>query len=169
MKLGPLKFVEAGVRHLRSGQAAAIQLDNEQTIGSVGRLADNVAAAYKFRQAVYVAELNLSTLLGSGGKPVQYKMLARYPSIMRDVTLLVSRSITLADLIGSIRDQATPEFRDVKLVGTYEGSNIPVEQRSVTLRLEYRSDERTLRDDEVEEMHRQVIAVVTQKFEAALH
>lgn len=168
MKLGRLNFVAADVKHLRPGQAAAIQLGDYQPVGSIGRLADNVASAYKFRQAVYVAELNLSALLGSGERPVQYKTLARFPSIIRDVTLLVARNITLADLIGSIRDQAIPDCRDVKLVGTYEGSNIPVDQRSVTLRLEYRSEERTLRDDEVEEMHRQLIDVVTKKFAAAL-
>ncbi len=140
-----------------------------KAIGSIGRLADNIASAYKFRQAVYVAELNLSALLGSEERAVQYKTLARYPAIVRDVTLLVARNTTLADLISAVKDQGVEECRAVQLVGTYDGSNIPEDQRSITLRLEYRADDRTLRDDEVEEIHRRVIDVVTQKFGAVLH
>ena len=54
-------------------------------------------------------------------------------------------------------------------MGTYEGKNIPEDQRSVTLRMEYRSDERTLRDDEVEERHRELIDSLLNKFSAKLH
>jgi len=56
-----------------------------------------------------------------------------------------------------------------EVVGTYAGANIPEDQRSITLRLEYRADDRTLRDEEVEAMHRQLVAVLMQKSGAALH
>ena len=51
------------VRHLREGQSARIKLGDGTDIGSIGRLAENVAASYKFRQPVYVLELDLSALL----------------------------------------------------------------------------------------------------------
>jgi phenylalanyl-tRNA synthetase beta chain len=52
------------------------------------------------------------------------------------------------------------------LVGTFEGGNIPSSKRSVTLRLEYRSDERTLRDDEVEAYHSRLTAALLETFAA---
>jgi phenylalanyl-tRNA synthetase beta chain len=55
------------------------------------------------------------------------------------------------------------------LVGTYEGENIPANKRSITLRLEYRAEERTLRDEEVEERHRGLIDSLLKKFDAELH
>jgi phenylalanyl-tRNA synthetase beta chain len=51
-------------------------------------------------------------------------------------------------------------------VGTFEGGNIPWSKRSVTLRLEYRSDERTLRDEEVEERHAQLTSSLLDTFSA---
>jgi phenylalanyl-tRNA synthetase beta chain len=54
-------------------------------------------------------------------------------------------------------------------VGTYEGSNIPDDKRSITLRIEYRSDERTLRDEEVEERHRSLVDSLVQELDAELH
>jgi phenylalanyl-tRNA synthetase beta chain len=54
-------------------------------------------------------------------------------------------------------------------VGTYEGANIPEDKRAVTLRIEYRSDERTLRDEEVEERHRALIDSLLHQYSAQLH
>jgi phenylalanyl-tRNA synthetase beta chain len=169
LNIAPLRFAPGSVKHLRAGQTALVQLKDGQTIGSIGRLADSIAGPYKFRQPVYVAEVNFSALPASDVTSVQYKPLARYPSIVRDVTLLVGRDTTFAGLSEAVREQRVEECRDVQLVGVYEGPNIPEEKRSITLRVEYRSDDRTLRDDEVEEIHRRLVAAVAQKFAAQLH
>jgi phenylalanyl-tRNA synthetase beta chain len=163
MRFGPLNFVSGDEVHLKQGQTASIELGGK-LIGSIGRLSEKISAIFKFRQPVYVAELSLSSLLASAEWNVQYQPLARYPSVVRDVTLLVSRRTTLAELMLAVRDHKVQGCRDVKLVGTYEGANIPADQRSVTLRLEYRADDRTLRDEEVEEMHGQIVDRLTREF-----
>ena len=104
MRLGPLSFESGAVKHLREGQTAAIKLDGKM-IGSLGRLSESVAMAYKFRQPVYVAELDLTALLASEERPVQYQPLARYPAVVRDVSLLVERDVTFADLIQTVMDE----------------------------------------------------------------
>ncbi|MCU1265831.1 MAG: phenylalanyl-tRNA synthetase, beta subunit, non-spirochete bacterial [Acidobacteria bacterium] len=167
-RFGPLQFEKVSARHLREGQTAAIKLHGE-VIGSLGRLSESVAASYKFRQAVYVGELDLTAFLASAERPVLYRPLARYPGVSRDVTFLVSRDVAFADLLQAVLDDKEAECRKVQLVGVYEGANIPEDKRSITLRFEYRSDERTLRDDEVEERHRSLVAKLAQKFNAELH
>jgi phenylalanyl-tRNA synthetase beta chain len=169
MKLGPLSFQKANVKHLRDGQAATITLANGTAIGNIGRLAESIAGSYKFRQAVYVAELDLTALLGSTGRSTQYAPLPRYPAVVRDVTLLVGRDVTFRDLVQAIDSQAIADYQGVELVGVYEGENIPEDQRSITLRMEYRSDDGTLRDEEVEQQHRGLIDSLLIKFNAKLH
>jgi phenylalanyl-tRNA synthetase beta chain len=168
MRLGSLEFESGQVKHLRTGQSAAIKL-NGAVIGSLGRLSEAIAVAYKFRQAVYVGELDLTALLASEERAVVYRSLARYPAVSRDVTFLVNRDVTFAALIQTAMADRVSECRNVQLVGVYEGSNIPEDKRSITLRFEYRSDERTLRDDEVEERHRSIVASLAQSFNAGLH
>jgi phenylalanyl-tRNA synthetase beta chain len=168
-KLGPLVFSNANLKHLREGQAARIALPDGAAIGSIGRLAESIATAYKFRQPVYVAELNLSTLLESEQRAIQYTPLPRFPGVVRDVTLLVNRDVNFAQLVEAIDAQQLVNYSGTTLVGTYEGKNIPEDKRSVTLRIEYRSDERTLRDEEVEERHRELIDSLVKKFSAELH
>ena len=169
MNLPALVFTEAEVKHLRAGQAASISLANGTNIGSIGALSEAISAAYKFRQRVYVAELNLTPLFELAAPEIKYKPLPRYPSVVRDVTLLVDRRIGFTELVSGIESERVDDYQGVKLVGTYEGQSIPDDKRSVTLRIEYRSDQRTLRDEEVEERHRHLLDSLLQKFRAELH
>jgi len=169
MKLGPLSFSKVAVKHLREGQAASITLADGTAVGTAGRLAESIATAYKFRQPVYVAELDLTALLDAERQAAQYAPLPRYPSVVRDVTLLVSREVDFADLVQFVDSEKIANYAGVTLVGTYEGKNIPEDKRSVTLRMEYRSNEGTLRDEEVEARHRELIDSLLIKFSAKLH
>jgi phenylalanyl-tRNA synthetase beta chain len=168
INLAPLSFEAASVKHLREGQAARIFSEGQKAIGTIGRLDERVASAYKFRQPVYVAELNLSALLELKEVPVLYRPLPRYPSVVRDASLLVDRRVTLAEMLQAAAAQNLEYCRSVKLVGVYEGAGVPEEKRSVTLRMEYRADERTLRDEEADETHARLVAALEEKFGAQL-
>ena len=166
MNLSPLSFTQTSVRHLRAGQTALIKLGDGTEIGTIGRLAESVAASYKFRQAVYLLELDLGALLNGPAKVIQYSPLPRYPSVTRDISLLVNRNVALEDIFNAVNNQRVADCRSVKLVGTFEGGSIQSSKRSVTLRLEYRSDERTLRDEEVEERHSRLTRSLLEAFAA---
>lgn len=166
MNLPGLTFKQYKIKHLRSGQAAAIHLPNGERVGSIGRLSEAVASTYKFRQAVYVLELDLSALFTLPERLVHYTPLARYPSVMRDISLLVDRKVTLQEVVDTINSQAIADCRGVKFVGTYEGSNLPEDKRSISLRIEYRSDAGTLRDEEVERRHAQLTSTLLHSFNA---
>lgn len=166
MNLSALRFTPAQARHLRAGQSALISTGDGKAIGALGRLAENVAASYKFRPPVYVLELDLGALLSGPTKVIQYSPLPRYPSVTRDISLLVNRNVSLDQIFATVNNQHVVECRSVKLVGTFEGGNIESSKRSVTLRLEYRSDDRTLRDEEVEESHSRVTAALLETFAA---
>jgi phenylalanyl-tRNA synthetase beta chain len=166
MNLSRLTFAQASAQHLRVGQSAQIKSGDGTSIGTIGRLNESIAASYKFRQPVYVLELDLSALLSGPAKLIQYSPLPRYPSVTRDISLLVNRNVNLDEIFAAVNNQQVGDCRSVKLVGTFEGGNIPPSKRSVTLRLEYRSDERTLRDEEVEEYHSRLTSRLLDTFGA---
>jgi phenylalanyl-tRNA synthetase beta chain len=166
MNASPPNFKNTSAAHLRMGQAGEILLPDGESIGKFGRLAENIASSYKFRQPVFVLETDLSALFAVREKAIQYSRLPKYPSVVRDLTLLVGRDVTFAALTKAVRDQNVADCRDVNLVGTYDGPNTPPGKRSITLRIEYRSDDRTLRDDEVEERHAALTAALLEAFAA---
>lgn len=165
MNLAPLEFEAAEIKHLRAGQSAAISVGGVR-VGSIGRLSEAAAGQYKFRQPVFVAEVDLTALLNSSELPVLYSQLPRFPSIVRDVSLLVDRNISRATLMRAIAEQRPAHFVRSEFVGTYEGEGIPDQKRSITFRLEYRADDRTLRDDEVDEIHWRVVETLKEQFHA---
>ncbi len=165
----PLRFQKAEIKHLREGQAASVDLSDGTVVGCLGKLAEAIAGSYKFRQPVFVAEVDLSALMESESRSIQYRSLPRYPSVVRDVTLLVNRGVNFAEMVNAFDAEQIQDYLGTKLVGVYEGENIPDDKRSITLRTEYRSEERTLRDEEVEERHRRLIDAIMIKFDAQLH
>ncbi|HYY57203.1 MAG TPA: phenylalanine--tRNA ligase subunit beta [Pyrinomonadaceae bacterium] len=168
MQLPPLQFAAAGsAKHLRAGQAAGVII-NGKSIGTIGRLSERVAAMYKFRQPVYVAEVDLTALLAAEEQPVLYTPLARFPSVVRDVSLLVAHEVALSELLRTVAELEVREQRSTSLVDVYEGASLPEGKRSLTLRLEYRSDERTLRDEEVDEMHARIVDALEKRFDAKM-
>jgi phenylalanyl-tRNA synthetase beta chain len=165
MNLPPLDFEKAEVKHLRLGQSAAISLKGRR-VGSIGRLSESLAGAHKFRQPVFLAEVDLTTLLEGEELPVLYSPLPRFPSIVRDLSLLVDRKVTVAELLRAVQDQKVEHFTGARLVGTYEGKGVPDNKRSFTLRIEYRADDRTLRDEEVDEVHWRLVSTLKEQFAA---
>ena len=160
--INTVQFAATDVKHLRKGQSAAISLGGV-AVGYLGRLSDEIAGNYKFKQAVYVAEIDLQAVLEVPVSPIAYKPLAKYPGITRDISLVVKRDVTFAEVRKAVTDQHFDLCRNVGFVDIYEGKGLADDERSVTIRLEYRSDERTLVDDEVEAMHKQIVGQVKQK------
>lgn len=167
MRVGGLEFEPDSVRHMREGQSARVTLKGAR-VGTIGRLSEEVAALYKFRQPVYVAEVSLTALLTSVEELSRYTPLPRFPSVVRDVSLLADRRGAYGRMRRAVLSLGIDECRGVALVDVYEGANVPEGNRSVTLRVEYRADDRTLRDEEVDEMHARVVAALEEEFGATL-
>ncbi len=82
------------------------------------------------------------------------------------MSFLVDRKITLGELLLAANKLRTSECISAEFVGTYEGEGIPEDKRSVTIRLEYRAEDRTLRDEEVDEIHRPLVETLKKRFAA---
>jgi phenylalanyl-tRNA synthetase beta chain len=87
---------------------------------------------------------------------------------MRDVSLVADRRVAFAELRRAVLELNLEQVRRVMLVYVYEGERVAEGQRSVTLRIEYRADDRTLRDEEVDELHSRIVKALEEKFGAQL-
>jgi phenylalanyl-tRNA synthetase beta chain len=155
-------FEAAEVKHLRKGQSAAIFVNGDQ-VGYLGRLSDDIAAQYKFKQPVFVAELNLQRVLDAGTAVAAYQPLAKFPSIVRDVSFVARRDVTFSSIRDAIVEQQIDLCRGVSFVDVYEGKGLAADERSITIRLAYRSDERTLVEDDVAPIHQQIVLETEKK------
>ncbi|MGI8469632.1 MAG: hypothetical protein ACR2N3_14395, partial [Pyrinomonadaceae bacterium] len=160
-----LEFSAKDAKHLRKGQSAEILLDGK-SIGTIGRLNDEISNNYKFRQPVFVGEIDLQSLLEAKQQSVLYHSLSIFPAVERDVSLLVKRSTSFAEIKKTIEGENYELLRGIEFVDVYEGKGVADDERSLTIRLEYRSDERTLIEAEVEEIHRKILETLESKLNA---
>lgn len=146
------EFRSSAAKHLTAGRSAEVYVDGVLT-GTVGRLHDSIASNYKLKRDVFVGELLLDVLLSASPESVVYKPLPRFPGVSRDVTFAVDRNFQYSSLAAAATTDDTL-FDGSKLVGTFERDG----ERTITIRLNYRSDDRTLTDNEVEAVHNTVLA-----------
>ncbi|MBX3282341.1 MAG: phenylalanine--tRNA ligase subunit beta [Acidobacteria bacterium] len=151
------EYKAADVKHLRPGQAAEISIDGIR-VGSLGRLAEEIGQRYKFRNPVFVGELDLSAVLAARSREATYTPIAKFPSVRRDVTFEVGTTPTVADILRVARSSDEELVESVGLVTVFEGGSLVAGSRAVTIRIEYRSSERTLAEDEVEFAHSRLLA-----------
>ena len=160
-----LEFTAKNIKHLRKGQSAEISINGSQ-IGSIGRLNDEIAGSYKFKQPVFVAEIDLQKLLAANEQNVSYHPLPVYPSIQRDVSLLIKRDLSFSEIKQTVTAESFALLQKIEFVDIYEGKGVADDSRSMTIRMEYRSNERTLQEDEVEAIHTKILTLLKEKLNA---
>jgi phenylalanyl-tRNA synthetase beta chain len=138
--------------YLVPGRAAVIFADRRPA-GHVGLLMPQVVslAGLSANEHVYVAELDLDVLArAASAHTLRVKSLPRYPSIARDISIVVDQILPAATVRGTIRSNAPDTLVSVREFDRYQGKGVPEGRVSLSLRLTFRSPERTLTDAEVQ-------------------
>src|SRR5205085_6434887 len=115
--------------HLHPGRAALISLAGSP-VGSIGQLHPRVAAAYKFKQAVFVAELDLGAMLGADRVEVRYQPLPKFPMVVRDLALLIETTVPMAAIERTVNTLGISESAGVRLFDLYDRKDMPSVKRS---------------------------------------
>jgi phenylalanyl-tRNA synthetase beta chain len=168
--LGLISFAftpTAEVSYLHPGRAAVISL-NGRPVGHLGQLHPQVIAHYKFKQPVFVAELDFGALLQAEPAEVRYRPLPRFPTVVRDAALLINAETAYADIERAILNLRIPELVSVRLFDLYTGQELPPGKRSLALSLRYRAPDRTLTEAEIQDRHERVLARLREEFAAEL-
>ena len=142
--------------------------DQEIDVGYFGELHPLLLREYDINQRVYMAEIDLEVLLNHVQLTPRYKKLPRFPAVQRDLSFVISRDTPVDRIERVIRSAAGDILEEVRLFDVYEGDVLPVGKRSLAFRLTYRSEDRTLRDDEVEPFHQAVRDRLREELEAEL-
>lgn len=152
---------------LHPGRRAEVLLGAEE-IGVVGQLHPRIAARYKFKQPVFVADLNLRAMLLADRAKVRYHPLPKFPTVVRDLALLIDTGVQFASVERAIKELKIPELTGVKLFDLYAGKELPPGKHSIALSLRYRAADRTLTDEEVNAAHNRVINTLKREFGAEI-
>ncbi|HAM71660.1 MAG TPA: phenylalanine--tRNA ligase subunit beta [Verrucomicrobiales bacterium] len=155
---------EGGAFYLESGQA---QL-GRQVLGEFGQLSPLLGRKHDLRDRVLLAELNLDLLLARRNAARSFKPLPAFPSIRRDIAMVVPEATTHEAVLAAVRSAKPSNLEAVELFDIFRGKNVPEGQKSVAYAFTYRAPDRTLTDAEVNAAHEKVVAQFQSALQASL-
>ncbi|HZQ45983.1 MAG TPA: phenylalanine--tRNA ligase subunit beta, partial [Verrucomicrobiae bacterium] len=148
-------------------ESAAVQL-GKNSIGELGQLSPAIAKQYDLRDAVLLAELNLDLLLARRNTARTLKPLPAFPTIRRDVAMLVPEATTHEAVLNTVKQTKPQNLESVELFDVFRGQNVPPGQKSMAYAFIYRSAERTLTDAEVNAAHEKLVEQFKRNLQAAV-
>jgi phenylalanyl-tRNA synthetase beta chain len=165
IRLKESTFLPSEETFLHSGKSADIYCGNTK-LGYVGELGPQVIERLDIKAhkpSVVVFEIDVDRLLEHPDRKIVYRQIPRYPSIERDIALILDEHISSADVLNLFRSYQSDIIECVELFDYYKGKNIPKDKISLGVRVTYRSKERTLTEGETEAVHSAVVDFVTAK------
>lgn len=137
-------------------ESATIQLGKQQ-LGELGQLLPPLAKKYDLRDAVFLAELNLDLLLARRNPSKSFKSLPAFPSIRRDVAMIVPEATTHDAVLQVVKQTKPANLESVELFDVFRGKNVPEGQKSLAYAFTYRNPEKTLTDAEATAAHEKLV------------
>ncbi|HTH02667.1 MAG TPA: phenylalanine--tRNA ligase subunit beta [Vicinamibacterales bacterium] len=149
---GAIDVAPSHATYLARGRAAEVSSGGTR-LGLVGQLVPTIGEARGLvaGEDVYVGEIDLEALARvAAGDNLRAQSLPRYPSIVRDISIVVDETLPAAAVRGTIRATAPFTLVSISEFDRYQGKGVPEGRVSLSLRLTFRDLDRTLTDDEVQ-------------------
>ncbi|MEW6162900.1 MAG: phenylalanine--tRNA ligase subunit beta [Nitrospirota bacterium] len=165
LKIKEYSLVPSSEPFLQMGQASDIYVSGSY-VGCLGVLAPYIVERLDLRKRrieVVIFELNLDLLLALIPDTIRYRPIPKYPSAERDIAIVVDEDVPASEIMKMIRSFPSELIEDVTVFDSYRGESIPEGKKSLAFSILYRSKEKTLTDEEVEELHSSLVKHVLER------
>jgi phenylalanyl-tRNA synthetase beta chain len=126
-------------------------------LGFLGEIHPHVLVQMDLKNPALVFEINMDVLAACFSGKIVYKDLPKFPSVTRDVAFLVKREMEAEEMFRLAWNTNKELLEKVSIFDVYSGKSIPQGLKSLGLRFSYRATDRTLTDDEVNEIHSVIV------------
>ena len=147
---------------LHPGQSAQISVNND-VVGMIGRVHPKLS-----KENIYVFEIDLDKLLDKKVGKMKYKEISKYPSVKKDLALVVDKNITSKEVEMNIKKAGGSLLTNIEVFDVYEGTGIPEGKKSIAYALTFEKSDRTLTDEEITTTMDKIIEFVEKKIGAEL-
>ncbi len=147
---------------LHPGQSALINVNND-IIGIIGRVHPSIQ-----KEDIYVLEIDLDRLLDKKVSKMKYKEISKYPNVKKDLALVVNKEVTSQELATLIKKAGGSSLENIEVFDVYEGKGIDQNKKSIAYSLTFERPDRTLTDEEINELVEKIIDFTNKKAGAEL-
>ena len=151
-------FKKEVIMDMHPGISAKIMLENEE-VGVIGRV-----HPLTNKDEIYLAELSLTKLYNKKRKQLKYEEASKYPDIIKDVAFILDKGQENKEVEEEIKRQGTSILTNVEVFDVYMGDKIETDKKQIAYSLTFNSKDKTLKEEEVDNIFRNIIEKVKDKF-----
>jgi len=161
---GPFLWDEGIVKSTTPKKLAMIRIETGEAIGFIGVVSPRVVDALKLKSNAVIAELDLRMLISSAQKEREFEPLPKYPSVIRDIAVLVPADTKIGDIMKIAQSADTEKLvRDIDVFDIFDGSD---GKKSVAFHVLMRADDRTLTDEDANKVETEIKKILQEKLGA---
>ena len=149
-------------KEIHLGQSAMINV-NGSNIGMIGKIHPSVT-----KDDVYVLEINLDELFTKKVGKMKYKEFSKFPSINKDIALVVDKKSVSKDIEKVIKSAGGSLLTNIEVFDVYTGVGVGIDKKSIAYSLTFSDMKKTLTDEEINGLMDKIIDAVSKKCGAEL-
>ncbi|MDW7668502.1 MAG: phenylalanine--tRNA ligase subunit beta [Bacillota bacterium] len=162
------KFViEEKLASFHPGRTARILIDDIE-IGLIGEIHPDVRKNYEIDERTYVAEIDVPKILKNKSEEKIYHEIAKYPSVTRDISIVVDEDVLVGNIIEEVESMSIENLEKIEMFDIYRGKNIEVGKKSLAYTMVFRSSDKTLLEEEVNDKYEKILERLKTVFNAKL-
>ena len=142
---------------------------NNQVIAGAGEVKKNILGKFGIKQPVFFAGLNWAALAEfASGQKLTIKELPRYPSVQRDLAMIVSKELTWEKVEQSVQMIKLSKLEDMKLFDIFESEKLGTGKKSMAVNFTFSDKEKTLTDNEIDRWMNTIMTTLEKELQAEI-
>ncbi|WP_058307153.1 phenylalanine--tRNA ligase subunit beta [Gracilibacillus massiliensis] len=159
-------FTQAKVDGMHPGRTASLYI-GDRAIGFAGQIHPQVQKEYDLKDT-FVFDIDFDYILEVHENQPSFAAVPRYPSVTRDIALVVDETVQAGALQATIAEAGGKLVKDIQVFDVYQGEHLTEGKKSIAFSLFYQDPARTLTDEEVEASYQAILAAVADQHQAEL-
>jgi phenylalanyl-tRNA synthetase beta chain len=144
-------------------------LYGRQRVGLFGRVAEEKLQRFGIRQPVWFADLDWHAIVNlSSRTQIRFTGIPRFPSVRRDLALILSKGVQFADVERVVRSVKVPILQEIDLFDVFESDKLGAGKKSYAVSFTFRHPEKTLTDKETDKAVQSLITALEKQLQAEI-
>lgn len=162
-----VKFIKAEENMLHPSRSAYVCID-DKIIGYIGNVHPVLLKKYNLKEDVVVAELDVKTIIGLYDKEVVFKEFPKFPALERDIAVVVDEDVYAGEIIDEIKKAGGKYLVKAEVFDVFTGEQVGEGKKSVAAALNFRAEDRTLTDEEIDVTFSKIVKALDENLNAKL-
>ena len=158
-----VKYTRFETDEFHPNRSALVLLDNKPLCV----MGDIYPTKKEIKDSMILLEMNLSVLFATKSKNIKFEPISAYPQSSRDYAFIIDDSINYVDIKNEVK-KCSSLIKEVSVFDIYKGKNLAQNEKSIALTVVFESNDHTLKDNEIDEVHNKIVETLNKKFNVSL-